>query len=82
MEIHQKMSKYNGDATAENIQAPIISDKQMNSFISIANGDIIVLAGFKKKENSKSAGKLFLLGDLPPLGDALFTSRKQDEKMK
>ncbi|MDR1907079.1 MAG: hypothetical protein LBQ03_02585 [Puniceicoccales bacterium] len=82
MEIEQKISKYDGDANAGNIQAPIISDKQINSFISVANGDVIVLAGFKEKENSKSGGKLFLLGDLPILGDALFTSRKRDEKIK
>jgi type II secretory pathway component GspD/PulD (secretin) len=58
------------------------SNKQINSFISVANGDIIVLAGFQEKENSKSGGKLFLLGNLPILRDALFTSRKRDEKVK
>jgi general secretion pathway protein D len=82
MEIEQKISKYDGDAAAGSVQAPIISDKQINSFISVANGDVIVLAGFKEKENSKSGGKLFLLGDIPILGDTLFTSRKRDEKVK
>ncbi|MDR2812627.1 MAG: hypothetical protein LBB05_02460 [Puniceicoccales bacterium] len=82
MEIEQKISKYDGDGNAGSIQAPIISDKQINSFISVANGDVIVLAGFKEKEDSKSGGKLFLLGDIPILGDALFTSRKREEKTR
>jgi general secretion pathway protein D len=82
MEIDQKISKYDGDVTAGSVQAPVISDKQINSFVSVSNGDVIVLAGFKEKENSKTGGKMFLLGDLPILGDALFTSRKRDEKIK
>jgi general secretion pathway protein D len=82
MEIEQKISKYDGDVSAGSVLAPIISDKQIDSFVSVANGDVIVIAGFKEKEESKSGGKLFILGDIPVLGDALFTSRKRDEKTK
>ncbi|MDR1591023.1 MAG: hypothetical protein LBR92_03455 [Puniceicoccales bacterium] len=82
MEIEQKISKYDGDGNTGSIKAPVISDKQINSFISVANGDVIVLAGFKEKENSKSGGKIFLLGDIPILGDALFTSRNRAEQVK
>ncbi|MDR2200538.1 MAG: hypothetical protein LBN94_00265 [Puniceicoccales bacterium] len=80
MEIEQKISKYTDEAKTGAGNAPVISDKQINSFVSVANEDVIVLAGFKEKETSKIGGKLFLLGDLPILGNLLFSPKKRAEK--
>ncbi|MDR0418393.1 MAG: hypothetical protein LBH08_03095 [Puniceicoccales bacterium] len=80
MEIEQKVSKYDTDVAVGNVTAPVISDKQVNSFVSVANGDVVVLAGFKEKQSSKNGGKTFLLGDLPIIGDLFFSSKDRKEE--
>jgi hypothetical protein len=80
MEIEQKVSKYDTDVTVGSVTAPVISDKQVNSFVSVANGDVVVLAGFKEKLNNKNGGKIFLLGDLPLIGALFFSSKDRKEE--
>ncbi|MDR2806879.1 MAG: hypothetical protein LBB11_01860 [Puniceicoccales bacterium] len=80
MEIEQKVSKHNADVAIGGTTAPVISDKQINSFVSVANEDVIVLAGFKEKQHNQKHGKMFILGDIPILGDALFSSKTRQEE--
>lgn len=71
MEIQQKLSQRTGTEPVASMTCPIITDKEINSFVSVANGDVIVLAGFKERHTDATRGKLFLLGDLPLIGDLL-----------
>jgi general secretion pathway protein D len=80
MEIEQKVSKHQEDVDVAGLKAPLLTDKQINSFISVANEDVIVLAGFKEKTNSKGSGKMFLLGDLPIVGDMFFSPKSRKEE--
>jgi general secretion pathway protein D len=80
MEIEQKVSKHQEDVDVAGLKAPLLTEKQINSFISVANEDVIVLAGFKEKTNAKSSGKMFLLGDLPILGDMFFSPKARKEE--
>ncbi|MDR1435536.1 MAG: hypothetical protein LBI77_03995 [Puniceicoccales bacterium] len=82
MEIEQEISAHTGDGTVGASSSPIISKKSINSFVSVSDGDVIVLAGFKEKTASKDSGKIFLLGDLPIIGDAFFTGRHRKETTK
>ncbi|MDE6576369.1 MAG: hypothetical protein K2L24_03160 [Opitutales bacterium] len=78
MEIEQRISKDTGNVTVASLDCPVITDKEINSFVSVANGDVIVLAGFKERKTDATRGKLFLLGDIPLLGDLLSPrSRKE-----
>ncbi|MDR1303074.1 MAG: hypothetical protein LBJ81_00440 [Puniceicoccales bacterium] len=80
MEIEQKVSKHQDDVDVAGLKAPLLTDKQINSFISVANEDVIVLAGFKEKTNAKGSGKMFLLGDLPIVGDIFFSPKSRKEE--
>lgn len=71
MEIQQKLSQKTGTEPVASMTCPVITDKEINSFVSVANGDVIVLAGFKERHTDATRGKLFLLGDLPLIGDLL-----------
>ncbi|MDR0590855.1 MAG: hypothetical protein LBG09_03340 [Puniceicoccales bacterium] len=80
MEIEQKVSKHQEDVDVAGLKAPLLTDKQINSFVSVANEDVIVLAGFKEKTNAKGSGKMFLLGDLPIVGDMFFSPKSRKEE--
>lgn len=78
MEIQQKLSQKTGNEPVASMTCPIITDKEINSFVSVANGDVIVLAGFKERKTDATRGKLFLLGDLPIIGDLLSPKSRQE----
>lgn len=79
LEIEQKVAKAGTTVKVGTTESAVISDKQVNSFVSVADQDVIVLAGFQEKETAKSGGKTFLLGDIPVLGDLLFSSKSREE---
>lgn len=80
LDIKQEVSQSDGDFIVGSFRVPKISKKEIESFVSVASGDVIVLAGFKERVDTRGKGKLFLLGDIPLLGDWLFTPRNRDEK--
>jgi general secretion pathway protein D len=79
MEIEQTVEKPQGSVTIDGNSQPVISKRQANSFVSVANQDVVVMAGLQEKEQSFDKSKLWLLGDLPLLGDTLFSSRNRTE---
>ncbi|UPA28572.1 MAG: hypothetical protein LW808_000665 [Verrucomicrobiota bacterium] len=78
MEIEQRISQKTENAKIASLECPVITDKEINSFVSVANGDVIVLAGFKERKTDTMRGKLFLIGDIPLIGD-LLSPRKREE---
>ncbi len=56
---------------------PIIGTREAESFVSVSDQEIIVLGGLQERQRRLTRNKLALLGDLPVLGDWLFT-RKQN----
>lgn len=73
MKIDQVIQKINGEITVDGNKQPIISKRQAVSFVSVHDGDVVVLAGLQEKETVNSKGKLWLLGDLPIIGNLLFS---------
>jgi type II secretory pathway component GspD/PulD (secretin) len=80
MEIEQTVEKKQGDVQIDNNTQPIITKRQANSFVSVANQDVVVMAGLQEKTQDFKKGKLWLFGDLPFVGDALFSSRNRNEE--
>lgn len=65
MEIEQsadEIDKYNEDGQ------PLISKRTASSFISVADGEIIVLGGLQKDTNAKSRSGFPLVSEIPLLG--------------
>ncbi|MDR2420463.1 MAG: hypothetical protein LBD40_04145 [Puniceicoccales bacterium] len=79
MEIEQTVEKHQDDVTIDGNSQPVIVKRQANSFVSVANQDVVVMAGLQEKEQRFGKGRFWLLGDLPLLGDTLFSSRKREE---
>lgn len=57
---------------------PVFSNRQARSYVSVANGQIVVLGGLQQLNTSDSERRIFLLGDIPVLGN-LFR-RKEDRE--
>ncbi|HLP09755.1 MAG TPA: secretin N-terminal domain-containing protein, partial [Opitutaceae bacterium] len=72
LEISQtanEIERYNADGQ------PFISTREAQSFISVADGEIIVLGGLQKDTNGKTRGGFPLVSEIPVIG-ALFGSNK------
>lgn len=75
MEIEQsadEIESYNAD------DQPLISKRTAKSFISVGDGEIIVLAGMQKDSKGKSRKGLPLVSEIPLIG-ALFGSNKTEK---
>ncbi len=81
LEIDQKVDSFGTQTKIGNTSLPCINRRQAKSFISVQSGEMIVLAGLKKRELTDSKKKMFLVGDIPLIGDALFTSKGKEERV-
>jgi general secretion pathway protein D len=80
MKIDQLIQNINGDVKIDGNKQPIITKRQAVSFLSVADGEIIVLAGLQEKETFDSNGKLWLFGYIPIIGDILFSPKTKSER--
>ncbi|MDR2721036.1 MAG: hypothetical protein LBB15_01985, partial [Puniceicoccales bacterium] len=60
MKIDQLVQKISGDVAIDGNRQPIITKRQAVSFVSVQDGDTVVLAGLQEKEYYDSKGKLWL----------------------
>ena len=79
LEIDQKVDSFGAVSEIGNAKLPRINRREAKSFVSVQSGEMIVLAGLKKRELSDIKKKMFLVGDIPLIGDALFTSKGKQE---
>lgn len=61
---------------------PIIGTREAESFVSVRDQEIIVLGGLQERQRTLSKNKLALLGNLPVLGDWLFTRRTTEVRTR
>lgn len=80
MKIDQLVQKISGDVAIDGNRQPVITKRQAVSFVSVQDGDTVVLAGLQEKEYYDSKGKLWLLGYLPIVGDAIFSPKTRSER--
>lgn len=59
---------------------PSTLKRSTTSFISVNDGDVVVLAGLQDKQTDKSKSKMWLLGDIPLIGDVLFSKKSKTER--
>lgn len=64
------------------ISMPHVTRRNAKSFVTVQSGEVLILAGLKQKEFEDQNRKMFFLGSLPVVGDALFTSKGKKEVLK
>ena len=74
MEIEQKVESVVGEISVDGNQQPIIGTRNATSFISVRDGELVVLGGLQSIDETESKSRLALFGSIPLLG-SLFGSK-------
>ena len=81
LKIDQSVDSISGYTTIDNNQQPIISKRRATSFVSAKSNEIITLAGLQQVDTTEMEGGVWLLGDIPFLGE-LFRPAKNEHKRR
>lgn len=81
MELEQIVETVIGEQTIDRNVQPIISTRRASSFVSVRDREIIIMGGLQSVETTKREGKVFLLGDIPLLGE-LFRPEREEEVVR
>jgi len=76
LEIEQTIENVNGTTIIDGNEQPIIGSRSAVSYVSVKDGEVIVLGGLQEVQEKTTEGKMFLLGQIPILGDWLFSSKR------
>lgn len=82
LEIEQTIDRVTGTTLIDGNEQPIIGSRSATSYVSVADGEVIVLGGLQQLDHSITEGRLFLLGQIPFLGDWLFSSTREKTQMQ
>lgn len=69
MYVNPVIEEITGQVTVDINSAPITSKRTVNTVVTIKDGDTIVIGGMIKEDLKKTESKVFLLGDIPVLGN-------------
>jgi len=81
LEIEQTVENILGEIPVDGNDQPIIGKKEAVTFISVDDGDVVILGGLQSRDISTSREGLFLLSDLPFIGD-LFSGHSSDDQRR
>ncbi len=77
LEIEQVVEDVIGTTTIDDNPQPIVGQREMKSFISVQDGEIIVMGGLQRGNNRKETNRI---GPLPFIGDLLGLKTRSNEK--
>ena len=77
LEIEQVVEDVIGTTTIDGNAQPIVGQREMKSFISVQDGEIIVLGGLQRGKNLKETNRF---GPIPFIGDLLGLRTRSNEK--
>ncbi len=80
LEIDQTIDDISGNVTIGGNEQPIISKRQATSYVSVSNGEMVVLGGLQKNKLDTDRTRSNLLGDIPVLGRLFRTKTKESTK--
>jgi type II secretory pathway component GspD/PulD (secretin) len=80
LEINQCVETIDGDVPISGNSMPITSKREAVSFVSVCDGDTVVLAGLQERKTTRKDGKVWLLGDIPIIGKLLFSPKSRKEE--
>ncbi|MDR2737715.1 MAG: hypothetical protein LBB18_02115 [Puniceicoccales bacterium] len=82
LEINQRVESKYKDVEINGNKMPATTKREAISFVSVRDGDAIVLAGLQEKSTSTNDGKIWILGDIPIIGKLLFSPKSRSEETK
>lgn len=68
MQLSPQVSTITQIVTNENVRAPQIATRQVNTTLRVKSGETVIIGGLLKKDDIKNISKIPFLGDLPLLG--------------
>ncbi|WP_309007402.1 secretin N-terminal domain-containing protein [Pelagicoccus sp. SDUM812005] len=80
LEIDQTIDDISGSVTIGGNEQPIISKRQATSYVSVSNGEMVVLGGLQKNKLDTDRTRANLLGEIPLLGKLFRTKTKESTK--
>ncbi|MDR3144437.1 MAG: hypothetical protein LBT64_02975 [Puniceicoccales bacterium] len=80
LEIKQNVETIDGEIKISGNAMPTTSRREAMSFVSVCDGDTVVLAGLQEKKTTRNDGKLWILGDIPIIGKLLFSPKSRIEE--
>ncbi len=79
LEIEQTVESVVDEVLIDGNSQPVIGKREAISYLTVSNGDMVVLGGLQEKTIRKVGGKMVFFGDIPWLGDWLFSSKRDRE---
>ena len=80
MEITQTVTTVIDYTTIDTSTQPIIGKREAESFVSAKAGETIVLAGLQQTNKNKTDGSVWLLGDIPGIGELFKPDKTVEER--
>lgn len=80
MEIEQIVENVVNTTSINGIDQPIIGKREATSFVSVSDGEVIVLAGLQSTLFNTGDGKIWLFGYLPLIGDLINPESETNER--
>ena len=80
LEIKQTVSTVVGSTYINNTEQSIVGTREAESFVSAMSGETIILAGLQQVNNSVTDGEVWLLADLPLIGDLFKPDSVKNER--
>jgi len=77
LQVTQQVEDILGEVTLDGNQQPIIGRRQTDSFVSARSGEVVVLGGLQRRQQTKQTNRL---GPIPFLGDLLGSSKDNDQR--
>jgi len=77
LQVSQSVEDILGEVTLDGNQQPIIGRRTTDSFVSARSGEVVVLGGLQRRQQTKQTNRL---GPIPIIGDLLGSSKDQDTR--
>lgn len=80
MQVHPIMEEIIGFTGPSDFPQPITSKREVQTTVTVKDGETVVIGGLLKESNSKNVEKVWLLGDIPLLGKLFRHTTTKKEK--
>jgi len=80
LDIDQKYENVVGTILINKNDQPIIGSRRTSSYVSVADGQLVILGGLQSVDENNTKNKMAILGDIPILGKRLFTYKSNEKQ--